>query len=103
MATTVLMTGATGYIANQLLPTFAETYKMVLVDVKEENKEGERVEGVVLADLINKDRSKYAHLFEGVDAVVHLGYKRRTGNPLDHFADENSNVVMAYKRAALRL
>ena len=96
MATTVLMTGATGYIANQLLPTFAETYRMVLVDVKEENREGERVEGVVLADLIDTDRSKYAHLFEGVDAVVHLGYTRRTGNPLDHFHDENRNVVMAY-------
>ena len=96
MATTVLMTGATGYIANQLLPTFAETYRMVLVDVNEENREGERVEGVVLADLIDTDRSKYAHLFEGVDAVVHLGYTRRTGNPLDHFHDENRNVVMAY-------
>ena len=45
MATTVLMTGATGYIANQLLPTFAETYKMVLVDVKEENRAGERGRG----------------------------------------------------------
>ena len=29
----VLMTGAAGYIANQLLPTFRETYEMVLVDV----------------------------------------------------------------------
>ena len=92
----VLMTGATGYIANQLLPTFRENYEMVLVDVKQENPRGEKVEGVVTADLIDADRSKYAHLFEGVDAVVHLGYKRRAGEPLDHFFDESENVAMAY-------
>ena len=92
----VLMTGATGYIANQLLPTFRENYEMVLVDVKQENPRGEKVEGVVIADLIDADRSKYAHLFDGVDAVVHLGYKRRAGEPLDHFFDENENVAMAY-------
>ncbi len=92
----VLMTGATGYIANQLLPTFRERYEMVLVDVKEENPRGERVEGVVTADLIDADRSNYAHLFEGVDAVVHLGYKRRSGDVLDHFFVENENVAMAY-------
>ena len=92
----VLMTGATGYIANQLLPTFRESYEMVLVDVKEENPRGEKVEGVEIANLIDTDRSQYAHLFEGVDAVVHLGYKRREGEPLDHFFDENENVQMAY-------
>lgn len=92
----VLMTGATGYIANQLLLTFRENYEMVLVDVKQENPRGEKVEGVVTADLIDADRSKYAHLFDGVDAVVHLGYKRRAGEPLDHFFDENENVAMAY-------
>lgn len=96
MINKVLMTGATGYIANQLMPTFQENYEMVLVDVKEENRQGEKVEGAVIADLIDPDRSKYAHLFEGVDAVVHLGYKRRGGDPLDHFFDENLNVQMAY-------
>ncbi len=92
----VLMTGATGYIANQLLPTFRERYEMTLVDVKAENPRGEAVDGVQIADLIDPDRSKYAGLFEGVDAVVHLGYKRRSGDPLDHFFDEKANVEMAY-------
>ncbi len=96
MANKVLMTGATGYIASQLLPTFQEDYEMVLVDVKTENREGERVDGVQIANLIDTDRSKYAGLFEGVDAVVHLGHKRRTGEPLDHFFDERDNVTMAY-------
>ena len=92
----VLMTGATGYIANQLLPTFRETYEMTLVDVKAENPRGEPVAGVQIADLIDPDRAKYAALFEGIDAVVHLGYKRRAGEPLDHFFDEKANVEMAY-------
>ena len=96
MANKALMTGATGYIASQLLPTFQEDYEMVLVDVKTENREGERVEGVEIANLIDTDRSKYAGLFEGVDAVVHLGHKRRSGEPLDHFFDERDNVTMAY-------
>ena len=54
------------------------------------------MEGVQIADLIDPDRSKYAALFQGIDAVVHLGYKRRQGDPLDHFFDEKANVEMAY-------
>ena len=93
----VLLTGASGYIADQLLPTFKERYEMALVDVVDTNRRGERVEGVVIQDLIDPDRAKYASLFEGVDAVVHLGYKRRTGSdPLDHFFEEKENVEMAY-------
>ena len=30
----VLLTGATGYIASQLLPVFGERYDMTLLDVK---------------------------------------------------------------------
>ena len=93
----VLMTGASGYIADQILPTFKERYEMALIDVVDTNRRGERVEGVVIQDLIDPDRAKYASLFEGIDAVVHLGYKRRQGsNPLDHFFEEKENVEMAY-------
>ena len=92
----VLMTGATGYIAGQVLPEFRDSYNMVLMDVIDETREGERVKGVVIADLIDPDRSKYARHFQGVDAVVHLGYKRRSGDPLDDFYDEKANVEMAY-------
>jgi nucleoside-diphosphate-sugar epimerase len=90
------MTGATGYIAAQLLPAFREHYQLVLVDVKAENRQGQRVDDVAIADLIDTDRSQYAHLFDGVDAVVHLGYKRRSGAALEHFYDEHQNVTMAY-------
>ena len=79
--TKVLLTGASGYIADQLLPTFKERYETVLVDVTDTNRRGEKVEGVVIQDLIDPDRAAYSRLFEDVDAVVHLGYKRRSGNP----------------------
>ena len=94
----VLVTGASGYIAVQILPTFRERYDLTLVDVKEVNRTGEKVEGVVLADLIDPDRSKYGGLFEGIDTVVHLGRKLRdrTGERIDDFFTEKENVEMAY-------
>ena len=92
----VLMTGAAGYIASQLLPTFAERYEMVLVDVSDTNRDGDKVPGVNIVDLVDSDRSGYSALFEGVDAVVHLGYKRRAGPAVDHISYENDNVAMAY-------
>ena len=99
----LLLTGAAGYIAAQILPTLRERYDVTCVDVTGETRDGEAIEGLVVADLIDADRTKYASLFEGVDAVIHLGYKRRTGSPLDHYFDERQNVDMAYNvfRSAL--
>ena len=59
MTIKILLTGATGYIAAQILPTFREIYDVNLVDVKAENASGESVEGVVVADLINPSRIFY--------------------------------------------
>ena len=57
----------------------------------------------MVLDLIDPDRSKYAHYFEGVHAVVHLGHKRRRGlNAMEHFFDEKQNVGMAYNVEAPR-
>ncbi|MBI4013133.1 MAG: NAD(P)-dependent oxidoreductase [Candidatus Rokubacteria bacterium] len=93
---TLLITGACGYIAAQLLPALREGYVLRLVDVKP-------APGVVVADLGDPDRSKYADLFQGVDTVVHLGY-RHAGQagafgadvpPIDRFDGELVNVRMA--------
>ena len=52
----VLITGATGYVADQMLAFMKEQYKTVLVDTREVNRQGEPVEGVNIVDLIDPDR-----------------------------------------------
>ena len=49
-----------------------------------------------VADLLDPDRSKYAHHFKGVDAVVHLAYIRRRGEVIDQYESQRENVDMAY-------
>ncbi|GAA5033992.1 NAD(P)-dependent oxidoreductase [Actinopolymorpha pittospori] len=68
----VLLTGATGYIAGQLLPGFRERYDLRLVDIAP-------APGVEVVDLLETPVEELAPLFEGVDVVVHTAYQRPTG------------------------
>ena len=92
----VLITGASGYIAAQILPEFRDRYSTVLLDVTANNPDGGDVQDVIPIDLTDSDRSKYAQHFEGVDAVVHLSHIRRRSDSMDSFFYENANVIMAY-------
>lgn len=97
----VLVTGASGYIASQLLPALRERYTLTLLDVKETNPRGERVPEVKIANLADADYEKYGHHFQGVDTVVHLGYYRpaqqgRGGWQRRGYHEERVNVDMAY-------
>ena len=92
----VLLTGAAGYVAAQLLPSFRQRYRLTLTDVVATNRDGEAVPDLVISDLTDPDRERYGELFAGQDAVVHLGYKRRRWHRLDDFFDEHLNVAMAY-------
>ena len=74
----VLMTGASGYIASLMLPTLREYFDLTLADISDTDRAGNKVEGVIIADFIDPDRSKYQHLFEGIDAVIHLAFKPHT-------------------------
>ena len=99
----VLITGASGYVASQMLPEYRERYDLVLVDVKNTDRDGEVVPGITVADLADPDRSHYEDLFVGVDSVIHLGYMRSasggvfgTETPqIDRFDVELANVRMA--------
>ena len=51
--TKILLTGAAGYIADQILPTFRERYETVLVDVNDTNRRGEKLDDIVIQDLID--------------------------------------------------
>jgi len=94
----VVVTGAAGYIAGLLLPTFRERYDLTLIDVRTADRNGNIVKGIQIADLLNRDRDTYRHHFEGADAVVHCGFVSAK-SPVksdEHFWAELSNVEMAY-------
>jgi nucleoside-diphosphate-sugar epimerase len=92
----VLVTGVAGFIASYIMPGLQGRYDLTLLDVRDVDREGRRVEGVATADLTDPDRSGYQHHFEAIGAVIHLGHKSRKGEPLDDFHDEMDNVRMVY-------
>jgi NAD dependent epimerase/dehydratase family len=98
----VLLTGATGYIASQLLPVFRHRYEVVPLDVRTAD-----LDALVVADLIEEPPSQLARHFVGVDAVVHLGYYRPSGMDVTGtgkgYLDERPNVDMAERVYRLAL
>ena len=93
---TVLVTGASGYIAAQLLPSFRQLYDLRLVDVKAADRQGEVVSGVAIHDLRHPDLERHRALFTGADAVVHLAYHRPSDAQERLYYDERINLDMAY-------
>src|SRR5262245_32150696 len=101
----LLVTGACGYVAAQLLPDLRRRYALKLVDVRTRDRRGRRVPGVEVADLTHPDRDRYARFFRGADAVLHLGYRPpdvKTAGvwgavpaAIETFEAEFSNVRMA--------
>jgi uncharacterized protein YbjT (DUF2867 family) len=95
----VLLTGATGYIASQLLPVFRERYDLRTIDVRTSNASGERVEGIELVNLLDDSDERLRGVFNGVDSVVHLGYYRPPSLGVSgagkNYLDERPNVDMA--------
>jgi NAD+ dependent glucose-6-phosphate dehydrogenase len=98
----VLMTGASGYIASLMLPTMRDHFDMTLADISDVGRDGKKIEDVQIANFMDTDRTKYAHLFEGIDAVIHLAFKPHTTRGetaekalIDRFDNEHENVQMA--------
>src|SRR5262249_4046601 len=96
--TTVLVTGAAGYIASYLLPAFRERYDLRLVDVQATDGKGRPVAGIQVRDVSDpRDLDVSRALFRGADAVVHLAFIRARGPaPADRYFAERANVDMAY-------
>ena len=76
---TVIVTGATGFVASQMLTAFRERYDLRLVDIVREGRGGVRRRGRDCARLRDPDLEKHRQLFKGADAVVHLAYHRSGG------------------------
>ena len=97
----VVVTGAAGKIAGQVLPALRERYDLVLLDVRQRNRAGEAMPDVQMADLVDRNRDAYRHHFQGADTVVHFGFVGNSnpgaGNDADtRFWNEFANVQMAY-------
>jgi hypothetical protein len=100
----VLLTGATGYIASQLLAAFRERYDLQLLDVRGDDGSGRHVEGIEIADLLGDDRSKLEPYFENIDVVVHTAHRKPTGtDPQSQYNVERSNVDMMQRVYQLSL
>lgn len=97
----VLLTGATGYIASQLLPSLSERYDLVLTDARATRRDGSSVGNVHVIDVETADDHTLQPLFAGCDAVIHLGYRRPSGGVtlggVQAYLDERANVDMAEK------
>lgn len=91
---TVVVTGATGYVASQMLPAFRERYDVRLVDITREARGGRVVDDVTVHDLRATDLEQHRSLFKGAHAVVHLAYNRVRG--VRGYLDERVNLDMAY-------
>ena len=94
----VVVTGAAGKIAGQVLPALRPRYALTLLDVKDVNRAGARVAQVQRADLTDPDRDQYRAHFQGADRVVHCGFVSSAGadTPDARFRAEMANVRMAY-------
>ena len=93
----VLVTGAAGLIAGQVLPALRERYDLTLIDMQSTNRQGEEVADVQTADLTDVNRAAYRHYFRGQDTVVHFAFMHPADDTADaRFRSEYGNVGMAY-------
>ena len=97
----VLVTGAAGFIASQMLPAFLERYACTLVDIKDVDRNGAAVPGVQLISLLPDRLDEIRQVFTGQDAVVHLAINGH--GPEDRFEGEMDNIRMAYNVFRLSL
>lgn len=94
----VLVTGAMGIIAGKVIPELAKEYDLTLLDIRNTDRNGKRIEDVVIADLLDGKRDAFRSHFRGLHAVIHAGFVRAE-DPEDQdarFRAELDNVRMAY-------
>jgi hypothetical protein len=101
MTRRVLVTGAAGYVAGLILPALRDRYELTLIDVKDTDREGRTVDGVEVLDLLDDPNDRFAELCNGIDTIVHAGFRRPTEGP--SYAAERVNLDMTarvYQTAA---
>jgi hypothetical protein len=100
----VVLTGASGYVAQRMFPELSERWDLVPIDVRATTREGKPVPGINVADLTNPDRNAYRQHFKGADAVIHCGFVSAPNldattwqeNGDAKFWAEHKNIALAY-------
>jgi hypothetical protein len=100
----VVLTGASGYVAQRMFGALTERWDVVSLDVRSTDRNGKPVPGLIVSDLTQPDRNLYRQHFRGADAVIHCGFVRAPGMTADTWQDnsdakfqaEHANVALAY-------
>ena len=100
----VVLTGASGYIAQRMFSELDARWDLVPIDVRPTTRDGKAVPRIVIADLTQPDRDAYRQHFRGAEAVIHCGYVSARGldattwqnNGDPKFWAEHQNVALAY-------
>jgi nucleoside-diphosphate-sugar epimerase len=100
----VVVTGASGYVAQRMWPELTERYEVLGLDSRATTRDGAEVPGIVECDLTDPDRGAYREHFRGADAVIHSAFVSAVGldattwsnNSEPKFRAEHDNVALAY-------
>ncbi len=100
----VVLTGASGYIAQRMIQPLQERYDLVCLDIVDKTRGGKAIPNIRIADLANGDRDTYREHFRGADAIVHCAFNSAPGmdatswrdNSEPKFLAEHANIRMAY-------
>ncbi len=100
----VVITGASGYVAQRMFPELSERWDLVPIDVRPTTRDGKPVPGIIVADLTNPDRNAYRQHFKGADAIIHCGFVSAPNldattwqeNTDAKFWAEHKNIALAY-------
>ncbi len=100
----VVITGASGYVAQRMFPELQERWDLVPLDVRATTRDGRKIDGLIMTDLTRPDRNEYRQHFRGADAVIHCGFVSAPNldattwqdNSDAKFWAEHCNVAMCY-------
>ena len=100
----VVLTGASGYVAQRMFAELEARYDLVPLDNRAETRDGRPVPRLRVCDLTDPNRDAYREHFRGAEAVIHCAFVSaagldattwsETGEP--KFRAELANVAMAY-------
>ena len=100
----VVVTGAAGYVAQRMFAEISERWDVVPLDVRPTTRDGQKVPGLIVADLTRPSRDEYRQHFRGADAVIHCGFVSAPGLDANTWQDnsdakfwaEHTNVALCY-------